>query len=190
MKERSGDPIPVRGRDDVLTDYRDTPVGDLLRHHNLCLHPKYSDRPRLFIAACMDYRISLRVPDRFAFFMRVPGANLRGHEFGLSSAVALFGIRAVCLIGHDDCAMENVSASREAFVSGLVKNGGWNEEEAARQFNRFRALNQTGGVTVFLRSETARLQALYPKVFFAALLYRVREDRLYQIPPESHKASA
>ena len=62
--------------------------------------------PQLAIVTCMEFRINLRLPDRFAFVLRTGGANVRPIESYLAFSVARTGIHAIAIIGHTDCAME------------------------------------------------------------------------------------
>jgi carbonic anhydrase len=54
------DIIPVNYREDILPEYRDTPVGLLLEYHNLGRAVGASAKPELLIGMCKDSRKSLR----------------------------------------------------------------------------------------------------------------------------------
>ena len=69
--------LPVSNADDILPEYRDTPVGRLLEYHNLGRGPAAVSRPELLIGMCMDSRKHLRIPNDFAFVLRTAGANMR-----------------------------------------------------------------------------------------------------------------
>ena len=77
----------------------------LSSHNDGELYPSF-ELPQLAIVTCMDFRINLRLPDRFAFVLRTGGANVRPIESYLAFSVARTGIHAIAIIGHTDCAME------------------------------------------------------------------------------------
>ncbi len=173
--------IPVRHLDDVLPAYRDTPVATLLAYHNLKAPHRPHDTAELLIGVCMDNRIVLRIPENFAYVLRAGGANLRRIEFKVSFAVAVGGIRTICLIAHSQCGMVNLPSRREAFVTGLMENGGWAREDAEKHFDQFSTVFAIEDPGEFVCSEARRLRERYPRVKVAPLFYRVEESLLYQI---------
>ncbi len=173
--------LPVRNQDDCLPEYRNTPVEELLAYHNLRRPYRNYSQAAILIGTCMDYRIALRVPDKFAYILRAAGANLRGMEFMVSYAVAIGGVQAICLIGHDECGMVDVLARRDAFVSGLVETGGWERKAAEGHFARLSAGCEVRDSGEFVRGEARRLRERYPRVTVAPLFYRVCDGLLYQI---------
>lgn len=172
---------PVRAYDDIIPGYRGTAIADLLAYHNLGAALQEHARPELLIGTCMDYRISLRMPPDFAYLIRVGGANLRGLDFHLSVAVAFGGVRAICLIGHDECALVGVAERQDAFVRGLVENGGWCRRDARNQFLAQAPHLEIGDAAGFVRSEAVRLSRRYPRVLVAPLYYTVGKRLLYQV---------
>ena len=62
--------IPVNYRDDILPEYRGTPVELLLEYHNLGRAMGATPAPQMLIGMCMDSRKSLRIPNDFAFVLR------------------------------------------------------------------------------------------------------------------------
>lgn len=173
--------IALEAPEDVLPEYRDSPIERLIAFHNFAAPLTAHERAELFIGMCMDHRKSLRMPDNFAYVMRTGGANLRPIEFQLSFAIAVGGVRAIALIGHSDCGMVNLSARRQAFIEGLEQNGGWNQEPAADHFDHFAPLFEIGNAVEFTRLEAARLRVRYPGALVAPLHYRVEDGRLYQV---------
>lgn len=171
---------PVRTRDDILPVYRGTPVEELLAYHNLEAPFRHYAKPELLIGTCMDFRIQLRIPRDFAYVVRVGGANLRGLEFHVSLAVAS-GVKAICFMGHDECAMRAVVNREEAFVRGLVEHAGWGEHEAQIHFETYSSRFAIGDEIDFVRSETARLNRYYPRMLVAPLFYCVRERVIHQV---------
>ena len=173
--------LPVNRLDDILPAYRNTPVADLLAYQNLRrIHRSYA-RAELLIGMCMDHRNMLRIPDNFAYILRAGGANLQRIEFKVSFAVAVGGVRAICLIGHDQCGMVELRSRRDVFVDGLVENGGWERSAAEEHFDKFASTFEISDAAEFVESEARRLQAGYPRVTVAPLFYKVREGLLYQV---------
>lgn len=173
--------LPVRHPDDILSNYRGTPVADLLSYHNLGVPYRTHDRAELLIGACMDNRVLLRVPEKFAFILRAGGANFRRVEFKVSFAVAVGGIRTICLIAHSQCGMVGLRARRDAFVDGLVTNGGWERAEAEQHFDHFSPVFEIADAAAFVVSEARRLRERYPRVTVAPLFYQVEDGLLYHI---------
>src|SRR5271156_2522444 len=117
--------MEIRSDEDIPEKWRQTPIGALLRYHNLSAPlPPRADKPELLIGMCMDSRKHLRIPDNFAFILRTGGANLRLAEFRVSYAIAVGGVRAIALLGHTNCGMSGISARRTPFIEGLV-DAGW-----------------------------------------------------------------
>ena len=171
----------VAGESDILGLYRGTPIADWLRYHNLWHGPHSYEAPKLLIVTCMDYRIHLHVPERFAYVLRLAGANLRHREFDLACALAFGGICHVCLVGHTDCAMESLNEKREAFISGLQKMGGRNQSKAEREFDLFSSRLAIPNVVDFTLFEAAWLGRQFPRVVIAPLIYDVKDGSLHQI---------
>ena len=170
--------VPVEEPGDVTEPYSRTPVGRLLAYHNLGATPDAYDRAALLVGTCMDHRVRLRMPERFAYVLRTGGGNLRGHDFEVSFAVAVGGVDAVALIGHSDCGMARVTGERGAFVEGLEAGAGWDAEEAAAHFRRRAAGHEIGDPVEFTLSEAERLRRTYPEVLVAPLHDRVDAGRL------------
>lgn len=173
--------LDVSTADDILAEYRDGPVGLLLEYHNLSRPLGEYTTAQLLIGMCMDHRKHLRLPDNFAYIIRSGGANLRYSEFKVSYAIAIGGVRAIALIGHDQCGMVNLIARRESFVQGLIQQAGWDREWAEAHFMHFAPMFEIGNEVDFVLSEVKRLRLRYPSIQVAPLLYRVEDNRLYLI---------
>ena len=167
--------------DDILPEYRDTPVGRLLEYHNLGRAMGTTAAPELLIGMCMDSRKSLRIPNDFAFVLRTAGANMRDNEFRISYAIAVGGVRTIVLIAHTDCGMARLDARRDQFVQGLVNAAGWDEPRAVRHFEESAPKFGIRDEVEFVLREAERLRAIYPRISVAPLLYRVEDDLLYQL---------
>ena len=173
--------VKVSTPDDILAQYRDGPVGRLLEYGNLERPFDEYDKAELLIGMCMDNRKRLRLPPNFAYIIRTGGGNLKFSEFKVSFAIALGGVQAIALIGHTDCGMVNLKARRERFVEGLVEHAGWSRETAEEHFAQSVPHFEIHDPVVFVSSEAKRLGSLYPRIQVAPLLYRVEDNRLYQI---------
>jgi carbonic anhydrase len=166
---------------EILPAYVNTPVGDLLRYHNLNAEQRDYTRAELLVVMCMDSRKKLQIPDNFAFILRSGGANIRRAEFKVSFAVAVGGVGAIAVMGHSDCRMVGLRDRRDEFIRGLVSNGGWSETEAIREFDRYVDEFHIDDAIDFTRSEAERLRARYPRMVVAPLFYTVEDNLLHQI---------
>lgn len=172
--------LPVRTRQDILPAYRETPIGDLLAYHNLCVPTRSYDRAQLIVGMCMDHRYTLCLPDNFAYILRTGGVNLKRIDFKVSYAVAIGEVQHLCLIGHDNCGMVDLQSQRELFVRGLVKFGGWTAQAAEEHFKQHAAEFEIGDAQTFVLAEAKRLRLRYPKMMVAPLFYQIEEGMLYQ----------
>jgi carbonic anhydrase len=173
--------IPVNYRDDILPEYRGTPVELLLEYHNLGRAIGTVSSPQLLIGMCMDSRKSLRIPNDFAFVLRTAGANMRDNEFRISYAIAVGGIRMIVLIAHTDCGMAKLDQSHERFVQGLMDAAGWDHARAEKHFADSAPKFGIRDEVDFVLKEAERLRAIYPRIQIVPLLYRVEDDLLYQL---------
>ncbi|MBZ0295566.1 MAG: carbonic anhydrase [Anaerolineae bacterium] len=176
--------IPVQRAEDIFPQYRSTPIGHLLEYHNLGRPFETYTRAELLVGMCMDNRKHLRIPDNFAYIIRAGGANLRPSEFKVSYAIAVGGVSAIALIGHNNCGMVNLAARKDQFIDNLVENGGWAREQAEEHFMSFAPLFEIGNEIDFVLSEAVRLRHRYPKVLVAPMLYRVEDNLLYLLHEE------
>ncbi len=173
--------IPVNYRDDILSEYRGTPVERLLEYHNLGRAIGTTTAPQLLIGMCMDSRKSLRIPNDFAFVLRTAGANMRDNEFRISYAIAVGGVRAIVLIAHTDCGMARLAERRDQFINGLMDAAGWDETRAVKHFEDSAPKFGIRDEVDFVVREAERLRAIYPRISVVPLLYRVEDDLLYQL---------
>lgn len=179
------DLIPVESPADIPAPYQGTPIGLLLEYHNLNRPFAVHSQAQLLIGMCMDHRKQLRLPRNFAYVLRTGGANLSFSEFYLSYAIAVGGIQAVAIIGHTHCGMVNLTSRREAFVEGLIRNAGWDREQAEAHFARFAPTCEIGNEVNFALRQVQSLRIIYPCVLFAPLLYKIEDNRLYLIDEPS-----
>jgi carbonic anhydrase len=106
---------------------------------------------------------------------------MRDNEFRISYAIAVGGVQTIALIAHTDCGMARLYQHREQFIDGMVANAGWDRARAERHFNESAPKFGIRDEVEFVLQESARLRGIYPRIFIAPLLYRVEDDRLYQI---------
>jgi carbonic anhydrase len=173
--------IPVMTEADILPAFRKTPIEALLAYQNLNRPHDTHDKAELLIGMCMDNRKHLRIPENFAFIIRAGGGNLRYSEFKVSYAVAIGGISAIALLAHTNCGMVNLAGKREQFISGLVDKAGWDRDWAEAHFMHFAPMFEIGNEVDFVLSEAKRMRLRYPKLLVAPLLYRIEDNRLYQL---------
>ena len=173
--------IAITSINDILPEYRQTPIGLLLEYHNLDRPLDTFDKAKLLVGMCMDNRKHLHMPDNFAFIIRSGGANLRYSEFKVSYAIGVGQVSHIVLIGHNNCGMVNLIARKNEFIDGLVMTAGWDKERAEEHFMHFAPMFEIGNETDFILSETKRLRLRYPKILIAPLIYLVDDNKLYFI---------
>jgi carbonic anhydrase len=173
--------LSINSKDDIPSKYRETPIGRLLEYHNLGREYESYANAELLVGMCMDNRKHLHIPDNFAFIIRSGGANLQHSEFKVSYAIAVGGVRAIALIGHNQCGMVNLVARKEQFVQGLIESAGWSAQESEEHFLSFAPKFEIGNEIDFTLSEAMRLRRKYPKILIAPIMYLVEDNRLYLI---------
>jgi carbonic anhydrase len=173
--------LSINSKDDILPEYRQTPIGLLLEYHNLNRPLEPVDKAQLLVGMCMDNRKHLHMPDNFAFIIRSGGANLRYSEFKVSYAIAVGQVSHIALIGHNNCGMVNLISRKTEFINGLVTIAGWEKERAEEHFMHFAPMFEIGSEPDFILSETKRLRLSYTKVIIAPLFYLVEDNKLYFI---------
>lgn len=171
--------ISISTKQDIPAEYGGTPIGLLLEYHNLGRKPDVYTNAKLLIGMCMDNRKHLRIPDNFAYIIRSGGADLRKSEFKVSYAIAVGGVKAIALIGHNQCGMVNLAARREQFIAGMMQNAGWDRSQAERHFETFAPTFEIDNEVEFVKSEAKRLRDYYPKVLVAPMIYLVEDGLIY-----------
>ncbi|MBU1095477.1 MAG: carbonic anhydrase [Bacteroidetes bacterium] len=173
--------VKITSADDIFPEYRDTPIGLLLKYHNLDLPYDNYTQAQLLVGMCMDNRKHLHIPDNFAYIIRAGGANLRYSEFKVSYAIAVGNIQYIALIGHNNCGMVNLIARKEQFIKGLVDKAGWDKEWAEEHFMHFAPIFEIGNEVDFVVSEAKRLRLRYPKIKVAPMFYDIDDNQLHLI---------
>ncbi|WP_321321810.1 carbonic anhydrase [Labilibaculum sp.] len=170
--------LPVNCIEDILPEYRHTPIGLLLEFHNLKLPFATYTEAQLLVGMCMDNRKHLHIPENFSYIIRSGGANLRYSEFKVSYAISVGKIKHIALIGHDNCGMVNLHSRKDEFIRGLVGTAGWTAERAEEHFTNFAPMFEIGNEIEFVVTEAKRLRVKYPKITVAPLFYHVETNRL------------
>lgn len=173
--------IEVNSTGDIFAQYQDTPIGLLLEYQNLNRPFCHYQQPQMLIGMCMDNRKNLWIPDNFAYVIRSGGANLFYHEFQVSYAIGVGGVKYIALIGHSGCGMVHLDERREQFISGLVRNAGWKKETARMHFENLSMFFEIGDAVEFVMAEADRLRKRYPAVLVAPLFYEMETGRMLQI---------
>lgn len=173
--------VKISSTEEILPQYRDSPVADLIGYHNFNTPFGIYHTASLLIGMCMDNRKQMRIPENFAYIIRAGGANLRYSEFKVSYAIAVGGIKAIALIGHNNCGMVNLVERKDSFITGLVGGAGWEKEAAEEHFMQYAPQFEIGNEVDFTLSEAIRMRKRYPKIMVAPLLYKIEDGMLYHI---------
>lgn len=179
--------IEITSPNDILPEYKETPIGRLLEYHNL--NKRFDDytQAQLLVGMCMDHRKQLKIPENFAYIIRTGGANLRYSEFKVSFAIAVGNVNHIALIGHNNCGMVNLNSKKEKFINGLVEKAGWEKTLAEDHFNHFSPMFEIGNAVDFVSAEAKRLRLRYPKISIAPMFYNLDDNRLYLISESTDK---
>lgn len=177
--------ISINKIEDIPSYYRQTPIAQLLEYHNLQKLLPACESPELIIGTCVDNRIQLRFPRKFAYMVRAGGANMKYNQFKISYAIAVGNVKYMALIGHNHCGMSGVLDRKKQFVDGLVKNAGWTAAGAENHFVKDSPDFEIGDEITFITQEAKRLQNLYPKIIIAPMMYMVDENRLFIVKNDS-----
>lgn len=182
--ERPGDLnrlYPVESAAQIPDYLRSTPIGTLLRCHNLGeVSELVSDDPHLLVGMCIDYRKYLYMPKEYAYVIRREGANMRGAEFAMSMAM-MKGIKYMALIAHNQCAMSNTKDFRDAFITNLMERHGWSKVQASQFFDDNVRSKEINNEIDFVLGEAARLARIFRGLTVVPMVYRIENDRLYLI---------
>jgi carbonic anhydrase len=173
--------IKVIKKEQIPAQYLGTPVETLVACHNLGHDFKTYENAEILIGMCMDNRKMLRLPENFAFIVRTAGANMRYSDFKVAFAIAVGGVSAVAVIGHNDCAMSNLMKKKDIFIKGIVEKAGWDRKKAEEHFMSFAPFFEIEAEEEFILSEVKRLREKFPKITVAPLIYRLEDNLLYFI---------
>lgn len=172
---------PVTRETDILASLHSSPVGALLSAHNLGHQLPVAESPQLLIVSCMDHRLLLETPDRFAFQVRTAGATPEPVLANIAFAVAVAGIRAICVVGHTDCAMCRAASEGPAMMQHLIDQEGWSKDEAAKLNASLQDDFSIDDPVAATWQHARRLGRLFPTCQVAPLLFDVEDGSLGQI---------
>jgi len=175
--------ISINTRDDIPAEYQDTPIGKLLRYHNLNETFEIEQQPSLISCMCIDSRKTLRIPYNFSFIIRTGGANVRNIEFKISYLVSMMGIGYLALITHTDCRMVSLMDTKQDFIQGMIHHAGWTAEQAELHFDEHAPHFQTGNELEFISNQQKRLSDLYPKLKVVPMSYDLGTNMLSLVQP-------
>ncbi len=173
--------IPVYETEQIPENFKGTPIEELFAYQNFNEDFIRYDSAQMVIVMCMDNRKQLRVPNRFAYIIRTPGARVVGFDFALSYSIGMAGGRYVALVAHTDCGMVKLSSKKDQVVEGLVRIAGWGKEQSENHFDTYAPFYEIENESVFVWEESNRLKAKYPNINFIPMLYSVKDHRLYLI---------
>lgn len=174
-------PIPVRSPADILPEWRDTPIAALLAAVNLGTAPAVAAQPVILVARCWEDQANLALPAGFALELRAPGGVLKRSAFDVSWAIAAAGVRAIAIVGHDDCGLVGLRGRREEFVARLVDVAGWERPAAEQHFDHWGDLVEVADPAEAALDEAHRLRLRYPAIPVAPLLRRAADGALLQL---------
>lgn len=172
---------PVEREPDVLDEHRGTPIGDLLAAHNLGRSLPFTPTADLLIVTCMDHRVTLDIPDCFAYQVRTAGATPEPVLSNVAFAIAVAGVRAIAVITHTDCAMCRAADSAASMTGHLVEREGWCGDAAREQERQLRHVHRIADPISSAWAHARRLARRFPSCVVAPLLYRVDDGALLQI---------
>lgn len=164
---------------DIPKHLLNTPIGELLKYHNLSMNFKEYESAQVAVVMCMDNRKQLKIPNKFAYILRTAGARITGNEFKLSFVIGFGDIKHVALIAHTNCGMVNLTGKKEKIIEGLTKNAGWTKEAAENHFNSFAPFFEIENEVNFIVSESKRLKEKYPNIVFVPMIYKIEDNNLY-----------
>ena len=173
--------LKVSSPENIFPQYKNTPIEDLINYHNFGFPFRNYEKAELLVGMCMDNRKQLNIPNNFAYILRTGGGNLRYSEFKVSYVISVGDVKAIALIGHDQCGMVNLMSRKNQFITGLMNNADWSREQAEEHFMNYAPMFEIGNEIEFLLSETSRIRQKYKKVLVAPLFYKLDDNMLYQI---------
>lgn len=171
----------VRTDADVLPEYRGTPVVGLLIAHNHGESAEPGGSASMVIITCMDFRLLLRIPEEGAFVIRTAGAAPEPALSNIAFAVAVAGLRTICIIGHTDCAMARIGVAAESFIAHMIETEGWPADRSRQMFESLQRIFAIDDPVAATWQRAAWLRQQFPSCLVAPLLYRVEDHALLQI---------
>lgn len=169
---------------DIPMEYKDSPISRLLEYHNFQSDFHTYNAAELLIGTCMDFRIMLNIPEKFAYIIRTGGANLNQSEFHIAFALSVAKVKHMAIIGHTDCGMVNLDKSKQNFVHGLVHNAGWDEGNAERFFNHYSRQFEIENENIYTLKQVNHFRKRFPEIVFVPMIYNVDDHKLSLLQEE------
>lgn len=165
----------------IPLEFRNTPIEKLIQYHNFGIPFEQYDKPQLLIGTCMDFRINLRIPDKFAFIIRNGGASLKHNDFQIAFALSVGGCQSIAVIGHTDCGMVNLPSKQDLFVEGMANRLNYEPSNADLFFRTKSPENEIYNEMEFTKKQAEQLKEKYPNIPIIAMIYEVKDNLLYHI---------
>ena len=172
--------LPINSKDDIPTNWRNTPFEDFIGIHNFDSPIESSDNPRLLIVSCIEFRFSLRIPSGFSYVIRTPGGrltNLPGAEFAMAYILAK-GVRHIALVGHNDCGMTKVFESTQKLQNALMEQG-WDATRAQTFIDSHSSKFAIDDEIDSLKDEFNNLRKDFQNIEIAPLFASLKSNRLH-----------
>lgn len=170
--------IKIFSESHIPAEYRNTPIGDFFRYHNLKSPQKPYDKAALLLVLCMDSRVEVDIPSGFAYVIRTGGCNIDPVEFNVSLAIAAGGVRDVLIVGHDDCCMAGLADKKDLVVKSLVELCSWSAAEAKEYFQSSQAAWEIKDERDFASSTAHRIRERYAGIRVAAGIYELATGKV------------
>ncbi len=174
---------------DILPEYLDTPVADLLTMHDLDGVAELDASTSMVIVTCMDARLVLKIPKEGAFVIRTAGAAPQPALSNIAFAVAAAGVRTICIIGHTDCAMARTDVARQPFLQHMIEAEGWSDNASEAMFSDLQQIFAIHDPVVATSERAQWLRQQFPTCLVAPLLYQVEDHMLTQITTNDRAAT-
>jgi carbonic anhydrase len=169
--------LEIAEEKDIPKEWQGTPIESLILAHNFQKPITEVGKPKLLIAACIEFRYSLPVPRMYAYVIRRASGRLVGSEFSLAYVFAQ-GVKHIALIGHNDCGMTQVHANTPAMIEALIKQG-WHKDRA-EEYIRYQAARYSIEDEIdALKYEYIRLKRLFRDVCIAPFIVCLDNTNLY-----------
>lgn len=151
----------------------------LIEYHHKSIVTEHCEDPEILVITCLDNRIDLQTPKKFAFTIRIAGANPKSVEASIAFIISR-GIRSIALIGHTDCAMSGVEKAKETFSQGHhpndLQSGGVED-----YFNKNLLPSIFSDLNENLKENRNYLKSKYPEIDIKAMIYDVETHTLRMV---------
>lgn len=172
--------LPVEREADLLHRYRGSAIGDLLTAHNLGRSLPTGSPAELLVITGMDHRVSIDLPESFAYQIRTAGATPEPVLSHVAFAVVVAGVTSICVIAHSTRVTTGAGCV-EAMTTRLVEREGWAPDDARAQAERLHHAFRIPDPIRVAWTHAGTLAACFPSCTVAPLLYRFDDGALLQV---------